>query len=38
LSYVKLMVEALGGSIDLTSEPGRGTLVELGFPFLEDTV
>ncbi|MCP4580739.1 MAG: HAMP domain-containing histidine kinase [candidate division Zixibacteria bacterium] len=37
LSYVKLMVEALGGSIDLESEPGQGTLVELSFPVLENT-
>jgi two-component system phosphate regulon sensor histidine kinase PhoR len=34
LSYVKLMVEALGGSIELESEIGQGTLVELSFPVI----
>ncbi len=32
LSYVKLMVEAHGGTINLKSEPGRGTQVTLKFP------
>jgi len=32
LSYVKLMVEAHGGSVKLNSESGKGTLVELCLP------
>jgi len=33
LSYVKLMTAAHGGTVALTSEPGKGTQVELYFPF-----
>lgn len=33
LSYVKLMIDAHGGTIRLESEPGQGTMVELFFPF-----
>jgi signal transduction histidine kinase len=32
LSYVKLMVEAQGGTIGLKSSPGKGTTVTLHFP------
>lgn len=32
LSYVKLLMEAHGGSIALVSEPGKGTEVRLRFP------
>jgi signal transduction histidine kinase len=32
LSYVKLMVEAQGGTIGLKSSPGKGTTVTLQFP------
>lgn len=32
LSYVKLMVTAHRGNVDISSEPGRGTKVELIFP------
>jgi two-component system phosphate regulon sensor histidine kinase PhoR len=37
LSYVKLMVEALGGSIDLKSEIGNGTLAEVSFRVVDDS-
>jgi len=32
LSYVKLMVEAHGGTVTLRSRPGQGTRVEMTFP------
>jgi two-component system, OmpR family, phosphate regulon sensor histidine kinase PhoR len=34
LSYVKLMTEAMGGTVDLQSEVGKGTTVNLIFPTL----
>lgn len=39
LSYVKLMVEAHGGSVDLKSQPGKGTTVSIVLPVdLEDKI
>lgn len=35
LSYVKKLVDALGGTISLESDPGLGTLVSLHLPFLK---
>jgi len=32
LAYVKLMVEAIGGHVRLTSSPGKGTTVEMVLP------
>lgn len=37
LSYVKMMVEAQGGSIHLESQPGAGTKIELRFPVVPIT-